>query len=498
MKKILIIGAGIAGISSAIQLRAQGYDVEIYEKESTIGGKMSQIQSKGYTFDVGPTILMMPDVYKEVFKLAGKNPDDYITLSQINPIYSVFYSNHDRLDVSTDLVDLIKFLEGISEKDALGYMQYLSEIYKRYLVAKDHFIEKSFRKPTDFYNPKTLLKALELKTFDSAYHAISQFVKDDRLRKLLSFQTLYIGISPYNGPSIYSIIPMIEMIYGIWFIKGGMYGYVQGLSKLMNELGVKVHTETTVEEIVIENKQVKGIRVDGKLIEADIVLTNADFPYAMKNLIKDEKLRKPYTDAKIEKMDYSCSTFMMYLGVNHKLDNLNVHNILFSPDFDGNISEIFDGTLPKDPSMYFYCPAKLDPSLAPKGKEALYVLVPIPNQKTFEGPWDEAQIQSYRRLILDKIKESGMIPDLEAHIETEVILTPKDWNLRYNAHYGATFGLAPTLMQSNYYRPHNTFSKIKNLYFTGSSVHPGAGVPIVLTSAKLAVGDILTDHGKQK
>jgi len=494
--KVIIVGAGIAGISSAVQLRSQGYDVEIYEKEAQIGGKMNQIKSKGYTFDLGPTIVMMPEVYKEPFRLAGKNPDDYITMSQINPIYSVFYPNGDRINVDTDLVDLTKFTEGISKQDALGYLQYLAEIYKRYLVVEE-FITRSFRKPTDFYNPRMLKKALELKTFDSAYHAISQFVKDDRLRKLLSFQTLYIGISPYNGPSIYSIIPMIEMIYGVWFIKGGMYGYVQGLKKLMDEQGIKVHTSTLVEELVIENKTVRGIKVNGETIEADLVLTNADFPYAMTNLIKNEKLRKPYTDAKIEKMDYSCSTFMMYLGVDHKLDNLNVHNIVFSKDFDGNINQIFEGVNPVEPSMYFYCPAKLDPSLAPKGKEALYVLVPTTNLKLFEGSWDEATIQSYRRLVLDKIKESGLIPDLEDHIETETILTPKDWESRVHAHYGATFGLAPTLMQSNYYRPHNTFSKIKNLYFTGSSVHPGAGVPIVLTSAKIAVGDILTDHGKQ-
>ncbi|MEI7668253.1 MAG: phytoene desaturase family protein, partial [Erysipelotrichaceae bacterium] len=314
MTKVLIVGGGIAGISSAIQLKMKGFDVTIYEKEKTIGGKMNQIQVKGFTFDIGPTIVMMPQVYQEVFTFANRHFEDYIKMQALDPLYSVYFADGERIKVSTDLVKLTEHLESISYKDTQGYLAYLADIYKRYLVAKDHFIEKSFRKPTDFYNPKTLYNALKLRTFDSAYHSISKYVKDDRLRKLLSFQTLYIGISPYNGPSIYTIIPMIEMVYGVWFMQGGMYAYVKALEKLMHELDIPVYTDTMVDEIIIENKEVKGIMVNQKRIEGDVVLCNADLPYAMKNLISDEKVRSPYTNSKIDNMDYTCSCFMLYLG----------------------------------------------------------------------------------------------------------------------------------------------------------------------------------------
>ena len=493
-KKIIIIGAGVAGLASAVRLQSQGFRVEIYEKQNTIGGKMNQISEKGFKFDTGPTIVMMPDIYKEVFESAGRNADDYISMQQLDPIYSVFYPDGTRSQVSTDLVHLTNYLEGISEKDSSGYMRYMSETYDRYLIAKEHFIEKTFRKPTDFYNPTTLMNAIRLKTFDSAYHSISKYIEDDKLKKLLSFQTLYIGISPYNGPSIYNIIPLIEMIYGVWFIKGGMYSLVEAMEKLFKELGGKIHTSSNVDEIIIKDNKAFGIKIGQEEIKSDVVLCNADFPYAMKSLIIDEANRKKHTDKKIDNMDYSCSCLMFYLGINHKLDQLDLHNILFSDDFDGNIDDIFEGRLPKDASMYFYRPTKLDESLAPKGQEILYILIPIPNLTHEDIVWNEETINSYREKVFKKVETLPEMDNFRESIVYEKIYTPKDFESKFNTHNGATFGLAPTLLQSNYFRPQNKFKQIDNLYFAGSSVHPGAGVPIVLTSAKLAVENILMDH----
>ena len=497
-KKVIIIGSGVAGLASAVRLQAQGFQVEIYEKEDKIGGKMNQIKNQGFTFDTGPTIAMMPAIYKQVFEAAGRNADDYITMEKLDPIYSIFYPDGQRVEVSTDLVDLTSYLEGISDEDSSGYLRYISETYDKYLIAKDHFIEKTFRKPTDFYNPKTLYNALKLKTFDSAYHSISKYIKDDKLKKLLSFQTLYIGISPYNGPSIYNIIPLIEMIYGVWFMKGGMYSLVEGMERLFKELGGQIHTSSQVDEILIKDKKALGIRIGEREIRSDLVLCNADFPYAMKNLIKDESNRKKYTDKKIDKMDYSCSCMMFYLGIDHKLDQLDLHNILFSDDFDGNIEDIFEGRLPDDASMYFYCPSKLDESLAPKNQEVLYVLIPIPNLTHENIVWDEKTIKDYREKIFARIETLPDMKNFRDSIVCEKIYTPKDFENRFNAHNGATFGLSPTLLQSNYFRPQNKDRRIESLYFAGSSVHPGAGVPIVLTSAKLAVENILMDFGSQK
>ena len=494
-KKIIVVGAGVGGLATAIRLQSKGYEVEIFEKESMVGGKMHQIEGNGFKFDLGPTIVMMPQIYNEVFEVAGKDPKDYIPMENLDPVYSLTFDDGKRVSVSTDLVKLTKFLEEISYEEAQGYMSYLADVYKRYLVAKDHFIEKSFRGPKDFYNPKTLRQALKLKTFDSAYHSISKYVKDDKLRKLLSFQTLYIGISPYNGPSIYTIIPMIEMVYGVWFIKGGMYTMAKSMEKLFIELGGKINLNSSIDEIVIEDGKAVGIKLNSKEIKADSIVCNADFPYAMKNLIKEEKYKGKYTDKKIDKMKYSCSCFLMYLGLKEKLEDFEVHNIFFAKDFDKNISDIFDGILPDDPSIYLYLPTKVDASLAPEGKECLYVLVPIPELSRDKIVWNDETIANYRSKILEIIKDKTKIDNFEDLIEFERIVTPKDFEGRFNAYNGATFGLAPTLFQSNYYRPHNKASHCENLYFVGSSVHPGAGVPIVLTSAKLTANEVMKDDG---
>jgi phytoene desaturase len=309
---------------------------------------------------------------------------------------------------------------------------------------------------------------------------------------MLSFQTLYIGISPHNGPSIYTIIPMIETIYGVWYIKGGMYTMATAMEKLFEELGGKIHLNSNVEEIVIEDKKAKGVVINGEVIEADYVVVNADFPYAMKNLIKNEKDRGKYTNKKIDKMDYSCSVFLMYLGLNKKVsDDIRLHNIVFADDFEKNITDIFKGIDPKDPSIYMYIPTKFDNSLAPRGKEVLYVLAPVPELKTRGHKWTQEEINEYKKIVYDKIKTKKGLENIEELVEVEKIFTPNNFESEFNAMYGATFGLAPTLMQSNYFRPQNKFRYTGNLYFTGSSVHPGAGVPIALTSAKLAADELM-------
>lgn len=493
-KKVIIVGAGVSGLATGIRLLSKGYDVEIYEKQPLVGGKMYQISENGFKFDVGPTIIMMPHIYKEVFEAAGKNPDDYIPMKQLDPLYTLNFPDGEVHSVSSNLASLTELLENISHEDTLGYLQYLADVYKRYLVAKDEFIEKSFRYKGDFYNPKSLINALKLKTFDDAYTSISKFVKNENLRKALAFQTLYIGISPYNGPSIYTIIPMIELLYGVWYMPGGMYTMAKGMEKLFLELGGKVNLNTEVKEILIQDKKAYGIRLENEDKLADFIVCNADFPYAMKNLIPDSKNKGKYIDSKIDSMEYSCSCFLLYLGLDKKYPNLNVHNIRFANDFDKNINDIFeDFTLPSDPSIYLYTPSKIDPTVAPEGKEALYVLVPVPELSKRNINWDDGTINNYKAKIFDLLSKVEGLEDIKENIIFEKCFTPKDFEEKFNAHNGATFGLKPTLMQSNYFRPHNKFDYCDKLYFCGSSVHPGAGIPIVLTSAKLVTEEIIKD-----
>lgn len=493
-KKIIVIGSGVAGLAAGVRLLAKGYDVEIYEKQPIVGGKMSQIREAGFKFDVGPTIVMMPDIYREVFEVAGRNPDDYIPMEQLDPIYTLNFPDGEVHTMSSNLVKLTGLLEDISEEDTQGYLAYLADVYKRYVVAKNEFILKPFRDKGDFFNPKSLINAMKLKTFDDAYTSISKFVKNEKLRKALAFQTLYIGISPYNGPSLYTIIPMIELIYGVWYMPGGMYSLAQGMEKLFKEMGGTIHLNAEVKEILIKDSKAYGIRLEDGERPADFVVCNADFPYAMKNLVKDVKSKGKYTDSKIDSMEYSCSCFLLYLGMDKKYPNQSVHNIRFAMDFDKNINDIFEDTvLPEDPSMYLYTPSKIDPTVAPEGKEALYVLVPVPELSKGKVQWNDETIQSYRNKILDMISKIDGLEDIKENIIFEKIYTPKDFEEKFNAYNGATFGLKPTLMQSNYFRPHNKFDHAEGLYFCGSSTHPGAGVPIVLTSAALVAEEILKD-----
>jgi len=492
-KKVSIVGGGVAGMAAALRLQHDGYHVTVYEKRDQLGGKMGQIKKEGFTFDLGPTIVMMPHVYNELLAYTGVDPADYIRFESLDPLYKVTFPDGEVIEASSDLQELMRNLEKRGEETAEGYLKYLAETYEKYLVAKNHFIEKSFRRPRDFYNPKTLRQALRLKTFDSAHHTIGRFVQDEKIQKLLSFQTLYIGISPKKGPSIYTIIPMIETLYGIHYAKGGMYAYMEALERRFKELGGKIELNAAVEEILFADGRTKGIKVQGAPVYSDLVIVNADFPKAVQELIKDKRSKGKYTDEKIAKMDYSCSVMLLYLGLDKKIDELAVHNLYFGQDFDKNLQEIFQGELPTDPAFYIYAPSRIDPSVAPEGKEGLYILVPIPEMKTAKFTWDEETINAYKEKILARMEKVDGLKGLPSHIEFTEIMTPVRFEKEVGAMYGATFGLAPTLLQSNYFRPKNVHPYAKGLYFCGSSVHPGAGVPIALTSGKLVSEEVKKD-----
>ncbi len=497
MKKINVVGAGTAGLAAAVRLQSQGYDVHLYEKNDKIGGKMYQINEEGYRFDVGPTIVMTPEIYNEVFEYAGRDPKDYIPMQKLDPMMGVTYRDGKTFNLSNDLVELIEVLENESEEDASGFIRYMSNIYDRYLVAKNKILNRSYRNLGEFINPQGLVDIYRLKTFDNAYNEMGKFIKNDYLKKMFAFQTLYIGISPHSGPSLYNMIPMLEMFYGVWHIKGGMYSMAQGMANLFEELGGTIHLNSPVEEILIEDKKATGIRVNGEDILSEYTMVNADFPYAMTHLIPNEEDRGKYTDKKINNMEYSCSCFILYLGVDKEYSTDAAHTFHIAEDFDRNITDIFEtGVLPEDPSIYVFNLSQVDESLSPEDRSSLYVLVPVPELSLFDD-WTEETIQNYRNKILDLLTDIEPFQDLKEHIRYESIYTPKMFEENFNAYNGATFGLRPSLFQSAYFRPHNKFDYADNLYFCGSSIHPGAGVPTVLQSAKLSVEELLKDD-KQK
>lgn len=497
MKKVAIIGSGVAGLAAGVRLQKLGYEVTIYEKEDTFGGRMNVVEEAGFKFDLGPTIVMMPEIYQDVFTFAGVDPNNYIPMQELDTMYSVFYSDGTKLDVSGHFETLLRELEKVDPKDSEGYFLYMAEMYKRYNVAKDSFILRSFRSPLDFYNPHMMKEALKLKTFSSAYSSISKYVKSEKIRQLLSFQTLYIGLSPFNGPSIYTIIPMIESVYGVWFIQGGMRSMAEGMAKLFEELGGTLKTEATVEKVTANGKHVDSLIINGEKEAVDLVLNTADFPYALKEILPENTKEGKYQKNRVDNLDYSCSCFMLYLGIKGEIPaGTSVHNIVFSSDFAKNIEYIFEGKLIDDPSIYVYLPGIKDESLAPEGHYGLYALMPVPNlQDGATLDWNDTTLQEkLKKQIFAQVASIEGFQDIEASVVLEKMFLPSNFEQKFNAQYGATFGLKPTLLQSNYYRPQPKSKSFDNLYYAGSSIHPGAGVPIVLTSAMLAVEEIKKDE----
>ncbi|PSL25062.1 phytoene desaturase [Planomicrobium soli] len=495
-KKVIVIGAGVAGLASAIRLQNAGYQVALYEKESTPGGKMNRVEVDGYKFDLGPSIVMMPEVYQELFELCGRNPDDYIPMDKLDPMYRAYFSNAPTkpIDMSSDLVRLTKTIEAINPADVGGFFQYLHEAHKLYAYARYDILEKPFRRHRDFYNHAMSKRNSNMRVLDTANQFIGRYIKDERLKQIISFQTLYIGISPYKSPSFYTMIPMLQFLYGVWFIKGGMYTMASSMERLFKELGGEIFYNQSVQEICIDDKKAIGILVDGKKVSADFVVCNADFPYAMKNLVKEPAAKGKFTDKKLDKMKYTCSCFLLYLGMDRKYTEVErVHNFIFNEKLDKNLEDIFSGKKLEDASFYVYIASKMDPTLAPDGKDGLYILMPVSNAATANYDWNDETIAYYRGYILNALKKIPGFEHVEKEIVAEMCITPLDFEKKFNAFKGAAFGLQPTLSQSNHLRPQSKATHCSNLYFTGSSTHPGAGVPIVLLSAKIAAQELMDD-----
>jgi phytoene desaturase len=492
-KKVIVIGAGIGGLSCAVRLLSHGFDVKIYEKNSSIGGKVNRLIFDGFTFDLTASIMMLPDAYDEVFRWAGKNPQDYLDYVSLDPLYRVFFSDGTFYDFSSDMKKLTSTLDLISHKDSAGFLRLIGEGLRKYLLADKHFLSKSFNSPKDFYNPVTLCSAMKIHTLSDAYSFVSKYVKDEKLRQFLSFQAMYIGSSPYDAPNIYSLIPSTTFSYGLRYIKGGMYSYVLALEKLINQLGGCILKNSEIREVVIKDNTSIGVIDSTGFEPSDVIVCNADFPYAVTSIIPNNADLGKYTAEAVSKMEYSCSTFMLYLGINKKLPSLQVHNIFIGKDFRKNINAAFKGLLPQSPSLYKYCPSRVDNSMAPEGCECMNVMLRVPNLLSNKVDWSENTISQLEDVLLQTLSSIDGLSDIREHIIVKKHSTPELFMNDFNSYAGSAFGLSHNLLQTNYYRPQAKLPSIRNLYFTGASVHPGSGVSIVLTSSKLAARQILMD-----
>ncbi|MCM1991581.1 phytoene desaturase family protein [Oceanirhabdus seepicola] len=487
-RKAIIIGAGIGGMATAIRLLNRGFQVQIYEKEKSIGGKVNILEKDGFKFDLTASILMTPHIYKEIFFDIGKNPDEYINFNKIDPFYRVFFEMGNHMDFYGNINETIESIEAISTHDSIGYMKFIDSTYEKYKISDEDFLRCNFDEFNSFFNINTFKKVFKLKPFKSTYNYLRKYIKDERIVNFLCFQAMYIGVSPFKGSNVYTLIPLVSQLYGLSFLHGGMYSYINALEKVINELGGEIYTEAKVEKILINEGVAEGIVSNNNIYKSDIVVCNAEYSYAVENLIDEE-----FNTSKDRTLKHSPSVFMIYLGVDKKYEKLMVHNQFLSKNFRNSIESFFHGEICSNPSIYIYSPSRIDSNMAPQGCESINVMIRVPNLIQSREKWDEDYIQSIRNILIDKIKMIEGLDDIEEHIILEEYLTPNDLRERFNAYGGSAFSLSHNLFQTNYFRPHIKHNKIRNLYFTGGSTHPGTGVSLVLLNSKLVEECVLRD-----
>lgn len=493
-KKVVIVGAGLGGLSAAVRLLADGYQVELYEKEALPGGRAHLIEQDGYRFDIGPTLLMMTDVLEDVFAAAGKDMSDYLDLVQLDPNYRVAFADGSTMISTSNLAEMTRELAAIDPKAPEQFHRFFTKLAYMYRLGRDRYIDKNFDSLTDFIDPVSGLDLVRQGGLRSLYGLVGSYFKDPRLRQLFSFQSMYLGVSPYDAPAIYAIVSYMELAGGVWYAKGGMHQVPLALARLVKEMGGVIHLERPVERIEVEAGRATGVVLEsGERVEADIVISNADLSYTYRHLLSP-KDRPQMSDQALKKHKHSYSALLFYWGVDADVSALEHHNVVFSEDYKRNFQQVFnENILPDKPAFYTHVPTKTDPSVAPKGKHVVYTLVPVPNL-TSKVDWVEAE-KRLRQHVLETLKQRFGV-DLERAIQTEVVFGPKDFESKYNLTHGAAFGLTHTLGQSGYFRPHNYVKCVSGLYLAGASTYPGSGVPMVLLSGKLVAERIHRDIKK--
>lgn len=478
-KSVIIIGAGIGGLATGARLLKMGYDVKIIEKNPCCGGKTGSLKVEGFTFDLTASIIMMPDDYKKLSEELGLN----LNFIKLEPNYKVNFFDGTILDFYTDLTITIEQIEKINRSDGKGYLKFLSEGYKKYQIAYDYFLNKNFDSVDDVMSNAVIKGIIKGFPLTYSYHYISKFIKDKRIRDYLAFQTMYIGVNPMKSSNMYTLIPVISSIKGLWYLKGGLNSFVIALEEFIRKNGGTICPSTKCEKLFVKENYIKSVVTDKGVLSADVVVCNSDYSYSGKTYFSDRLSKNE--SGKERTFEYSCSVFMLYIGLKKKYECLSVHNIYIGPNFKKNIEAAFKGKIPLDPSLYIYCPSKIDDTMAPAGKDAINVMIRVPNTKNKNIIWNEKLIKKMRDRLIHTLQKVKGLEDINQNIEFESYLTPKDLEAKFNSFYGNAFGISHNLTQTAFLRPQIKSRDFDNLYFIGDSIHPGAGVSLVLLGSKL-------------
>ena len=487
--RIAVIGSGFGGLAAAIRLAVRGHDITILEQRDQPGGRACVYRQDGFTFDGGPTVITAPWLFSDLFELAGESLADHIDLIPLSPFYRIFFDDGEHMDYTGNVGAMeaeICRLAG-DDADVAGYRAYLRQSERIFDKGFTELADYPFLKFWDMIRIAPDL--VRLQSFRTVYGFVSRFVRDEKLRQVLSFHPLLIGGNPFQTTSIYALIHHLERRWGVWFARGGTTAIVAALVALFERLGGKIRYNSPVTRIHTNGRVATGVRLaDGTDLNADIVVCNGDVAQSYRILLP-EHARPSWTEQKLDRLHHSMSLVVIYFGTDRQYRGedapaLAHHNIILGPRYKELLSDVFERkVLADDFSLYLHIPTLTDPSLAPDGHDAFYVLSPVPHLGG-NVDWEQAA-KPYRDRIMHFL-EDRYLPDLSRHIVTEFMIDPRHFATTLNSWQGSAFAIEPILTQSAWFRPHNRAEDIDNLYFVGSGTHPGAGLPGVLTSAKIA------------
>jgi phytoene desaturase len=485
----VIIGSGFGGLASAIRLQALGVQVTLIEQREQPGGRAYRLQEAGYTFDMGPSLITAPDIIDSIFQAAGTSLKKELELLPLNPYYRIFFHDGSRFEYNGVPEDMKAQMRSFSPRDADHYDSFMAAIAPIYREV----IEKGLGS-RPFHNAMTMLSFLptviKLGAWRTATGFVNRHFKDWRHRFVFSFHPLYIGGHPFHCPAIYLMIPYLERKQGVWYTRGGMTTVVQALTQTFLSLGGKLRLATPALAISVTDGKAVGVRIEGELLPADIVVSNADVATTYKYLLPDIARRK-WTDAKLNRQHYTMSCFLLFLGVRKRYPKLAHHTLILAERYQDLLDDIFDKKiLPGDFSLYAHAPTRSDDTMAPPGCESLMILIPVANNASGLN-WSELK-ESFAERILVFLEKWGL-ENLRENLEVFRIFTPDDFQSQLGAHLGNAFGIEPRLSQTGYLRPHNRSEEVQGLYFVGAGTHPGAGVPGVMLSAEAALTCIQSD-----
>ncbi|MFD2670372.1 phytoene desaturase family protein [Marinicrinis sediminis] len=488
MSQVGIIGTGIGGLTTALLLSKKGISVTMYEQHASAGGRLAFEEHAGYRIDQGPTIVLLPNMLREILE-AGGFPSEKLELLSCDPMYKIHYGDGTVLHKYNELSQQIRELERLFPDEVDGFLAYLKDMHVRFNMGKKAFLDKPFLKQRDFWNLSNLLKLWKLKAYKDTRSFAAEYFTDHRLIDAFSLQTLYIGGDPYRSPALYSLIPYSEYAHGIWYVKGGYASLVPKLIEELESRGVTIEYNTKVTKLHVEGKHCKGFWSENRYVEHDTIVFNGDFPGISELLPKElaaAKPPKPYRP--------SSGCVLIYAGVSKRWHHQTPHQFFLPPSFEGNMDDIFvKGKIPEEPSFYSFSPVELDPEAAPEGKSVLYMLVPVPADLgmdwTKEGPRIARQVLA--------LAEEKAFPGLQENLEWMKIRTPADASAD-GCYAGGSFGIAPTLTQSGVFRPQIVPFDVKGLYSVGASIHPGGGIPIVMQGASLLVDHLMKEWNEWK